>query len=696
MHTSKSSFGHSIMPLLLIWLALCCAESTAWGQPSQVTAVVSAASNKPPVAAKFYAVAYGTGLAGQTVPATTDPLPTELAGTTLTVTDSMGMPRLAPLRFVSPNQINFLVPTETATGVALVTVRLNGMVVGTRSVSVAPGIFAANDDERGVARGYALRYRPNGSSVPELISRLDTTQNRYVAVPIDLSNSNDRVFLILFGTGFRSGRIVMATIGDEPVTEQAVAGSGSIGEDQVNLLLPPSLSGRGEVDIVLEVDGKQANIVTVTISSPMQNPTPTLASLNPNSATAVGPSFTLTVNGTNFVNGSVVRWNGQNRQTTFVSSTQLTAQIPASDLATAGTAGVTVFNPAPGGGVSNTANFTISCSYTIQPTSQSFNAGGGTGSVTVTTASGCAWTATSNPSFITITSGASGSGNGTVNYSVTANTSTSSRTGTLTIAGQTFTVTQAGATPNPVAVVSAASFTAGPVAPDSIAAAFGTGLAEQTLSATATPLPTVLAGTTVEVNGQPAGLFFVSAGQINFQVPVGTAPGNPTVTVRRNGISISAGNVQIATVAPGLFSANSDGIGVASGTALRVRPNGSQVTEPISRRDAQNRSVAIPIDLTIGSDQVFLILFGTGLRFLSGVSATIGGEAAEVTFAGAAPGLIGTDQVNLRLPLACAGGGRSTSCFGWMAGRPTLSRSQSGSAIRLKKIGQAAAVTSAA
>jgi len=84
------------------------------------------------------------------------------------------------------------------------------------------------------------------------------------------------------------------------------------------------------------------------------------------------------------------------------------------------------------------------CSYSISPTSASYAAGGGTGSVSVTAGAGCNWTAVSNATFITITGGSSGSGNGTVSYSVAANTGTSSRTGTMTIAGQTFTVSQAG------------------------------------------------------------------------------------------------------------------------------------------------------------------------------------------------------------------------------------------------------------
>ncbi|MET0622955.1 MAG: M36 family metallopeptidase [Pyrinomonadaceae bacterium] len=84
------------------------------------------------------------------------------------------------------------------------------------------------------------------------------------------------------------------------------------------------------------------------------------------------------------------------------------------------------------------------CTYSISPTSASATAAGGSGTVTVTAGAGCAWTAVSNSGFIGVTSGASGSGSGTVTYSVGANAGTTARTGTLTIAGQTFTVTQAG------------------------------------------------------------------------------------------------------------------------------------------------------------------------------------------------------------------------------------------------------------
>lgn len=103
----------------------------------------------------------------------------------------------------------------------------------------------------------------------------------------------------------------------------------------------------------------------------------------------------------------------------------------------------------------------MSCSYSISPTSQSFTASGGTGSVSVTATSGCSWTAATNDSWITITSGSSGSGNGTVSYSVASNSSTSSRTGTMTIAGNTFTVSQSGATGPPDIAVNPTSLNFG-------------------------------------------------------------------------------------------------------------------------------------------------------------------------------------------------------------------------------------------
>ncbi len=98
--------------------------------------------------------------------------------------------------------------------------------------------------------------------------QFDVAQNRYVALPIDLSIPGDQVFLLLFGTGLRYRNAlssVTATIGGAAVEVLYVGAQGDfLGLDQVNLRLPQRLAGRGEVDVVLLVDGKAANSVKVS------------------------------------------------------------------------------------------------------------------------------------------------------------------------------------------------------------------------------------------------------------------------------------------------------------------------------------------------------------------------------------------------------------------------------------------------
>lgn len=101
--------------------------------------------------------------------------------------------------------------------------------------------------------------------------------------------------------------------------------------------------------------GGTSSALTLTVNTPV----PSLSSISPNSATAGSSALTLTVTGSNFVSGSVVKVNGSNRTTTFVSNTQLRAAIPASDLATGALLSVTVFTPAPGGGISASVTFTV-------------------------------------------------------------------------------------------------------------------------------------------------------------------------------------------------------------------------------------------------------------------------------------------------------------------------------------------------
>jgi len=128
--------------------------------------------------------------------------------------------------------------------------------------------------------------------------------------------------------------------------------SGTINGQATSTFTAGSVAGTANVSSTVDHQ-------TVSTNISIGNPVPTTTGINPSSATAGDPEFTLTVNGTNFVSGSIVRWNGADRVTTYGSATQLTATILAGDIATAGTVSVTVFNPTPDGGTSNPQTFTI-------------------------------------------------------------------------------------------------------------------------------------------------------------------------------------------------------------------------------------------------------------------------------------------------------------------------------------------------
>jgi len=147
----------------------------------------------------------------------------------------------------------------------------------------------------------------------------------------------------------------------------------------------PSTAGTYEFRLFLNNSSTiTAKSPTITVSAG-PSPIPGLTSLTPSSAATGGAGFTLAVTGTGFAASSVVRWNGANRTTTFVSSTQLQAAIPASDLAVSGTAQVTVFTPAPGGGTSAALPFTIGGTPTLTVSATSVTTGA---PVTVTLTNG--------------------------------------------------------------------------------------------------------------------------------------------------------------------------------------------------------------------------------------------------------------------------------------------------------------------
>jgi hypothetical protein len=106
---------------------------------------------------------------------------------------------------------------------------------------------------------------------------------------------------------------------------------------------------------------------------PQNNPVPAVVSLNPNSADVGAPAFTLIVDGLNFASGAAIQWNGRSITTAYVNSSELQAQITAADVASAGTATVSVINPAPGGGNSGQAEFTINPDSNVAPSLSSLS-----------------------------------------------------------------------------------------------------------------------------------------------------------------------------------------------------------------------------------------------------------------------------------------------------------------------------------
>ena len=301
------------------------------------------------------------------------------------------------------------------------------------------------------------------------------------------------------------------------------------------------------------------------------------------------------------------------------------------------------------------------CAFTLTPPNTTFDATGGQGEVLVTaTSQDCAWTVENRASWITINSSTTMQGNGKVSFTVAASSEPAPRNATMTIAGKSFTVNQAG-----VAVsVSAASLNRGALAPESIVSAFGAGLADVTQVAGGNQLPINLVGTVLKVRDtsgveRPSPLFFISPNQINYQLPTGTAVGPAAVSIYKGNEKLFNCQIEVARVAPGFFTVNSSGSGYPVGQALRYKPsdaNASPQSESLVTIDGQAR----PIDLGGNSDQVFLVLYGTGFRFrssLANVTARLGGEIAPVHFVGAQGDFTGLDQVNIQIPRSLIGRG---------------------------------------
>ncbi len=184
---------------------------------------------------------------------------------TLTITDSAGVARNAQVYASASNLVNFIVPDGTAPGIA--SVNVNG-AAGTAVVGAsAPGLFTANQTGQGPAAAQVIRVHADGSQDFSLTFSCDSSGQNCANVPIAFSNTSDQLVLVLYGTGIRGASSMAAVIANIGNLNLPVAFAGAqptlAGLDQVNVSLPVSLHGRGQVVVTVTVDGQATNMVQV-------------------------------------------------------------------------------------------------------------------------------------------------------------------------------------------------------------------------------------------------------------------------------------------------------------------------------------------------------------------------------------------------------------------------------------------------
>ena len=219
--------------------------------------VISSASFASRVAPGSLATLFGVGLSTETAAAGHGALPVNLGGSSLAIVDSAGTTRLADLLYVSPVQINFVVPSDFQPGKLSLTVqRGDGVQIRANADAniLAPALFAFEDN---TAAAYALRLEPNG-------------QQTVLSVRGTILLDDRPVYLIAYATGIRNRSSLAnarATIGgiSVPVEYAGHEGSGLPGLDQVNIRLTPALKGLGVANLALTVDGNPSNTVSVDI-----------------------------------------------------------------------------------------------------------------------------------------------------------------------------------------------------------------------------------------------------------------------------------------------------------------------------------------------------------------------------------------------------------------------------------------------
>ncbi len=234
-------------------------------------AAISAASYFPgDMATESILAVFGANLAPSVAVATSIPLPTTLNGTSARLTDSANAMRDVGLFFVSPGQLNIALPVGAAEGAATLTVTNGGGQSFSTTINiraVVPGIFNANANGQGVAAAQLLRIKADGSQIYDPVARFDMTLNQWLPLPIVFGPESDQTFLVLYGTGWRK----RSDVTNVRVNVQQVNGvqlpvlyagpqGENVGLDQINVALPRTLAGKGEMYFRVIADARVANL----------------------------------------------------------------------------------------------------------------------------------------------------------------------------------------------------------------------------------------------------------------------------------------------------------------------------------------------------------------------------------------------------------------------------------------------------
>ncbi len=220
-----------------------------------LTVVNSASYGLTAVAPNSIFSVFGVNLATGTA-ATGGTLGTSLGGTSITVVDSKGQSVPAKMFFVSPTQVNALLPSGVAPGVATATVTPGAgqPFVGTINITpVAPGLYSSNGAGSGPAAAQVYTIDSNGAGT-------------FSSLPLNV-NSGPSVYLVVYGTGMQghTGTVTATVNGMTLPVSYAGPQNGFAGLDQANILIPPSLAGSGTVNVSISVDGNVSNTVQVAI-----------------------------------------------------------------------------------------------------------------------------------------------------------------------------------------------------------------------------------------------------------------------------------------------------------------------------------------------------------------------------------------------------------------------------------------------